>query len=72
MLSTLIIVFREALEAILVISIAMAASRGIPSSSRWIYAGVTGGLIIAVIVALFAELIASSMATNRLIIISIF
>lgn len=44
------------------ISIAMAASSGIQSSSRWIYAGVAGGLVIAVIVALFAELIASSMA----------
>ncbi len=62
MLSTLIIVFREALEAILVISIAMVASRGIEASSRWIYAGVTCGLILAMIVALFAEVIAASMA----------
>jgi len=62
MISTLIIVFREAFEASLIIGIAMAASKEIQASFRWIYAGVAGGLVVAVIVALFAETIASSVS----------
>lgn len=62
MISTLIILFREALEAMLVIGIAMAASKGIHANLRWIYGGVVGGLIIAGIVALFADMIAGSMS----------
>ncbi|MES0370811.1 MAG: FTR1 family protein [Mariprofundaceae bacterium] len=62
MLTTLIILFREALEAMLVIGIAMAASKEIHANLRWIYGGVAGGLIIAGIVALFADLIAASMS----------
>lgn len=62
MLTTLIILFREALEAMLVIGIAMAASKEIHANLRWIYGGVLGGLLIAGVVALFADMIAASMS----------
>ncbi len=61
MLSTLIIVFREVLEAMLVVGIATAAAREVNIGTRWIYAGMFGGLCAALVVALFAELIANSM-----------
>ncbi len=61
MLSTLIIVFREVLEAMLVVGIATAAAREVNIGRRWIYAGIFGGLCIALLVAFFADLIASSM-----------
>jgi len=60
MLSTLIIVFREVLEAMLVVGIATAAAREVSIGTRWIYAGLFGGICAALLVALFAELIASS------------
>ena len=62
MLSTLIIVFREVLEAMLVVGIATAAAREVHISTRWIYAGIAGGLITALIVAMFADLLATSMS----------
>lgn len=61
MLSTLIIVFREVLEAMLVVGIATAAAREVNIATRWIYGGVLGGLFAAVLVAIFADLIAVSM-----------
>ncbi|MDX8412676.1 MAG: FTR1 family protein [Mariprofundales bacterium] len=59
MLATFIIVFREALEAMLVVGIATAAAREVKIGCRWIYGGVAGGLAAAIIVALFAESIAA-------------
>jgi len=61
MLSTLIIVFREVLEAMLVVGIATAAAHEVNISTRWIYGGILGGLFIAVIVAISADMIAISM-----------
>ncbi|MBL4774545.1 MAG: FTR1 family protein [Mariprofundus sp.] len=61
MLATLIIVFREVLEAMLVVGIATAAAREVNISARWIYGGVFAGLIFACVVAMFADLIAASM-----------
>lgn len=58
MLSTLVIVFRESLEAALIISIVMAASRGIPGRTGYIVAGMVAGLLGAGFVALFADAIA--------------
>lgn len=54
MLSTFVIVFRETLEAALIVSIVLAASNGIPARGRWVIAGVFAGLAGAAIVALFA------------------
>ncbi len=61
MLSTLIIVFREVLEAMLVVGIAMAAAREANIATRWIYGGITAGLISAIVVALFADILSASM-----------
>jgi high-affinity iron transporter len=60
MLATLIIVFREVLEAALVIGIVLAASRGVPRRTLWIAGGVAGGVLGAVLVAGFAGEIASA------------
>jgi high-affinity iron transporter len=61
MLATLIIVFREVLEAGLVIGIVMAASRGVPRRGLWIFAGCAVGVLGAVIVAGFAGEISTLM-----------
>ncbi len=62
MYATAIIVFRETLEAALVISIVMAAARGIEGRGRWIFTGVLGGLGGALLVALFADAITAALA----------
>lgn len=62
MLATAIIVFREVLEAALVIGIVLAASRGVPARAAWIAAGVGGGLVGAVLVAASADAIAQAVA----------
>ena len=43
MLGALLIVFREVLEAGLIVGIVMAATRGVPGRGRWITIGVTTG-----------------------------
>ncbi|HWK65535.1 MAG TPA: FTR1 family protein [Rhizobiaceae bacterium] len=55
MLPTFVIVFRETLEAALIISIVLAASSGIPARGRWVSGGVLAGLVGAGIVAIFAS-----------------
>ncbi len=55
MFGTALIVFREVLEAALIIGIVAAATRGIPARSRWIGAGVAAGVAGAVLVAFGAE-----------------
>lgn len=60
MLGSSVIVFREVLEAALVISILLAATRGIIGRNRWIGGGAALGVIGAVIVAFFAGAIASA------------
>lgn len=58
MLSSGIIVFREVLEAALIISIIAAATRGAAGRSLWILGGVGAGVLGAVIVAQFTDVIA--------------
>ena len=60
MLSTSIIVFREILEAALIIGVVMAASRGDPGRGVAIGGGVACGVLGAVVVALFAGEIADA------------
>ena len=60
MLATAIVVFREVLEAALVVSIVLAATRGVTWRGLWVGGGVLGGLLGATAVALFAENIASA------------
>jgi high-affinity iron transporter len=55
MFGTALIVFREVLEAALIIGIVAAATRGIPGRNRWILAGVGAGLLGSIAVAFAAE-----------------
>jgi len=59
MLATLIIVFREVIEAGLIIGIVLSATRGVPGRGRWVSLGVTVGIFGAGLVALFADSIAN-------------
>jgi len=61
-LATALIVFREVLEAALIISIVMAAARGAPRRSLWITAGVATGVLAAGGVAGFADVIAGAVS----------
>jgi high-affinity iron transporter len=60
MLAVAIIVFREVLEAALIVSIVMAASVGVAGRTRWIAAGVGAGVLGAALVAVFAASIANA------------
>jgi high-affinity iron transporter len=62
MLGALIIVFREVIEAGLIVGIVMAATRGVPRRGLWIAAGVAAGVAGAGLLALFAEQVANAMA----------
>jgi len=59
MFAAALIVFRESLEAALIISIMAAATRGIPSRGCWILAGALGGLAGAALVASSMEAISN-------------
>ncbi len=59
MFGTGVIVFREVLEAALLIGILAAATRNIPNSRRWLSAGVCLGLIGSGFVAAFTDVIGS-------------
>jgi len=61
MIATLIVVFREVIEAALVVGIVLAASRGVPRRGLWVSAGVLGGIAGAALVAAFASAIAAAM-----------
>lgn len=64
MLGTAIIVFREIIEAALIIAIVLSASRGIAARWRWVTAGIGLGLTGAGLVAAFAGVIASAFSGN--------
>ena len=55
-----VLVFREVLEAALVVSVVFAATRGVPGRTRWIAAGIAGGVLGSVALALSAGLIANA------------
>lgn len=55
MIAAAIIIFREVLEAALIIGIVLASSKGIAGRRRWVTLGVGAGVAGAVIVALFAD-----------------
>lgn len=59
MLAALLIVFREVLEAGLIIGVVLAASEGIRGRGAWITAGVVGGVLASLVLALFAERISN-------------
>jgi high-affinity iron transporter len=59
MLAALVIVFREIIEAGLIVGIVLAATRGVPRRGWWVGLGVLGGAVGACLVAAFAGRIAS-------------
>ena len=54
MLASLVIVFREVIEAGLIVGIVLAATRGVPRRGWWVSGGVVGGVLGACVVAAFA------------------
>lgn len=62
MLATLLLVFREVLEAALIIGIVAAATRGVFRRGQWIGAGLALGVLGAVVIAGFAGMIAETMS----------
>jgi high-affinity iron transporter len=59
-LGSLVIVFREVLEAALVIGIVLAATRGLAGSRAWVAGGVLAGVSLSLVVAGGAESISSA------------
>jgi high-affinity iron transporter len=64
MFATAVIMFREVLEASLIIAIVLGASRGINNRGRWVAAGVALGLFGASIVAILANVASSVFSGN--------
>jgi high-affinity iron transporter len=62
MLATALIVFREVLEAALIVGIVLAASQGVTRRGIWVAAGIAGGVLGALLVAGFADGIASALS----------
>ncbi len=60
MLGALIIVFREVIEAGLIVGIVMAATRGVYGRGRWINIGIGAGVLGAGVVAIFAGAISQA------------
>src|ERR1700688_1090035 len=60
MLGALIIVFREVIEAGLIVGIVMAATRGVHGHGRWVSLGIGAGVLGAGVVALFAGAISQA------------
>jgi high-affinity iron transporter len=62
MLAALLIVFREVLEAGLVVGIVFAATEGIEGRTRWIGAGIAAGVAGASLLALFAGALSNALS----------
>src|SRR5213078_1966318 len=62
MLSSLIIVFREVIEAGLIVGIVLAATQGVQRRTLWVGYGIAGGVAGACIVAMFADRIGALFA----------
>jgi high-affinity iron transporter len=60
MLGAAIIVFREVIEAGLIVGIVMAATRGVAGCGRWVSIGIIGGVLGAAVVAMFANVISDA------------
>src|SRR5690349_9912910 len=61
MFAALLLVFREVLEAALIVTIVLAVTRGVPGRGKWVLGGIAAGVVGAIVVALFAESIANAM-----------
>lgn len=62
MLVSLIIVFREAMEAGLIVGIVLAATEGVAGRARWIAGGIAAGVAGACTVAVFADALSHTFA----------
>ena len=62
MLATAIIVFREVLEAALIVGIVLAASQGVARRGAWVAGGIAAGIVGAAAVAAGADVIAAAVA----------
>ncbi|HZP66131.1 MAG TPA: FTR1 family protein [Rudaea sp.] len=62
MLGTGLLVFREVLEAALIVSIVCAATRGVPARGRWVGGGIAAGVVGALLVAFFADALAQAVS----------
>lgn len=60
MLATAMIVFREVLEAALIITLILGVTRGVLQRRRWISGGIVLGISFAILVAFFADVIGSA------------
>ncbi|MCE2574310.1 FTR1 family protein [Komagataeibacter sp. FNDCR2] len=64
MLGSLLIVFREVMEAGLIVGIVLAATQGIPFRGRWIAGGIGAGVLGAGVLALFAGALSQALSGN--------
>jgi high-affinity iron transporter len=64
MLASLIVVFREVLEAGLIIGIVLAATQAVPQRGRWIVGGVAAGVLGALLLASFAGALSEAIGGN--------
>jgi high-affinity iron transporter len=62
MLAAALIVFREVLEAGLIVGVVLAATEGVAARARWIAGGIAAGVLGAALVALFAQQLAEALA----------
>jgi high-affinity iron transporter len=62
MLGALIIVFREVIEAGIIVGILLAVTKGVPGRGHWIAAGVAAGVAGAALLAIFADAISNALA----------
>ncbi|MBO0710777.1 MAG: FTR1 family protein [Acetobacteraceae bacterium] len=64
MLASFVIVFREVLEAGLIVGVVLAATRGVQGRGAWVAGGVAAGVIGAALLACFAGAVSSALAGN--------
>lgn len=62
MLGALIIVFREVIEAGIIVGILLAVTKGVPGRGRWVAAGVSAGIAGAALLAVFADQVSNALA----------
>jgi high-affinity iron transporter len=62
LLAAALIVFREVLEAGLIVGVVLAATEGVPRRGRWIAGGIAAGVCGASLVALFAQQLSNAFA----------
>lgn len=61
MLGSALIVFREVLEAALIVAIVMGATRGVAARERWVTLGIAAGIAGAIVIAFFASSITDAL-----------